>query len=94
MASSIQTISIAIAILGSIASTQCASHRDPELAIEDEPAEALFGLAEQFREQGDVEARKSTLRYIVKRYPSSRFAARAERDLDELGVETDRDAAP
>ncbi len=92
---SIQTISITFALLGSIASApvQCARSPDPDLAIEDEPAEALFGLAEQFREQGNVDARKSTLRYIVKRYPSSRFAERAKRDLEELGVTVDSNSS-
>jgi outer membrane protein assembly factor BamD (BamD/ComL family) len=96
VASSIQTISIAVALFGSIASApvQCARDPAPESAIEDEPGEALFGLAEQFREQGNVEARKSTLLYIVKQYPSSRFAARATQDLEALGVKVERAATP
>lgn len=83
----IHTISFAMAIFGSVATApvQCARSPEPELAIEEEPGEALFGLAEQFREQGNVEARKSTLLYIVKHYPSSRFAARAKQDLEALG---------
>jgi hypothetical protein len=96
VASSIQTISIAIALLGSVASApaQCGRDPDPETATEEGPGEALFGLAEQFREQGNVESRKSTLLYIVKRYPSSRFAARAVQDLEALGVKVDRAATP
>jgi len=96
VASSIQTISIAVAILGSIASApvQCARDPEPEHAIEEEPGEALYGLAEQFREQGNVEARKSTLLYIVKRYPANRFAARALQDLEALGVKVDPGPAP
>ncbi len=91
MVSSIQTISIAVAFLGSIASApfQCARNPDPESAIEEEPGEALFGLAEQFREQGNVDGRKSTLIYLVKRYPASRFATRATQDLEALGVKVD-----
>lgn len=83
-------------MLGSIASApvQCGREPDPEHAIEDEPGEALYGLAEQFREQGNVDARKSALLYIVKRYPSSRFAARAKQDLDALGVKLDTTATP
>lgn len=95
MPSSIQTISIALVVLGSIASApvQCARDPDPERAIEEEPGEALYGLAEQFREQGNVDARKSTLLYIVKRFPSSRFAKRASQELDELGVKVEPGSA-
>jgi hypothetical protein len=94
--SSIQTISIAIVFFGSVASApfQCARNADPESAIEEEPGEALFGLAEQFREQGNVEGRKSTLLYIVKRYPASRFATRATQDLEALGVNVDGASTP
>jgi hypothetical protein len=96
VASSIQTISIAVAFLGSVASApfQCARNPDPESAIEEEPGEALFGLAEQFREQGNVEGRKSTLLYIIKRYPASRFAVRASHDLEALGVNVDHAPTP
>jgi hypothetical protein len=94
--SSIQTIFFAATFLGSIASApvQCARDPDPEHAIEEEPGEALFGLAEQFREHGNVDARKSTLLYIVKRFPSSRFAARATQDLEALGVKVDHVPTP
>lgn len=96
MASSIHTISITCAILGSIASApvQCAREPEPERAIEEEPGEALYGLAEHFREQGNAEAHKSTLLYIVKRHPSSRFAARAVQDLEGLGVKIDPTPSP
>jgi len=96
VASSIQTISIAAAILASTASApvQCARNPDPEHAIEEDPAEALYGLAEQFRDQGDPGARKSTLLYIRKRYPSSRFADRASHDLQEIGVHIDAGTSP
>ncbi len=49
----------------------------------EEPAEdALYQLAEQFRERGDKDARIATLRFLVARYPSSRLAARARQELD------------
>jgi hypothetical protein len=94
--SSIQTISIAVALLGSIASApvQCGRDPDPETSMEEGPGEAIYGLAEQFREQGNVEAQKSTLTYIVKRFPSSRFAKRAKQDLEALGVKADPASAP
>jgi outer membrane protein assembly factor BamD (BamD/ComL family) len=89
--SRVQTIFIAAFFLlctGS-APVQCARDPDPDRAIEEEPGEALYGLAEQFRERGDTKARKDTLAYLVQRYPSSRFAARAKQELDELGASRD-----
>lgn len=63
---------------------QCASEIDPQRRREEEPAEALYGLAEQFKARGERAAQVTTLRYIVKRYPSSRFAEMARLDLDAL----------
>lgn len=60
---------------------QCASDPDPNRAIEDSAPEALWNLSEEFRERGDAEARRTTLEHIVERYPSSRFARRAEQEL-------------
>lgn len=64
---------------------QCAGDPSPETALEDEPGEALYGLAGRFREAGDDKAWRSTLAYLIERYPSSRFAARAQMDLEEAG---------
>jgi TolA-binding protein len=67
----------------SFAPFQCASETDPNKRREEEPGEALYGLAEQFKAKGDQKARADTLRYIVKKYPTSRFAERARLDLGE-----------
>jgi hypothetical protein len=82
-------------LLGSLATApfQCARDPDPDKAMEEEPGEALYDLAEQFRERGAESARISTLRYLVEHYPSSRFAARARQELDELGAAAP-DASP
>jgi TolA-binding protein len=64
---------------------QCASDPDPKKATEEGPGEALYGLATRFHEQGDEKARAETLRFIVARYPSSRFAVMARDDLDKIG---------
>ena len=56
---------------------QCASDPDPDRRIEDTPAEALWNLAETFREEGDEDARRRTLSHLVDRYPTSREAERA-----------------
>jgi hypothetical protein len=62
---------------------QCTGEPEPASALEETPGEALYRLAERFRERGDREAWRATLRYLVERYPSSRFAAAARRDLEE-----------
>jgi outer membrane protein assembly factor BamD (BamD/ComL family) len=65
---------------------QCGSKPRPDLRMEEEPAEALYKLAERFGAQGDTKARIDTLRFIVERYPTSRFAQAAKLDLEQLGA--------
>lgn len=65
---------------------QCGSKARPEHRFEDEPADALYKLAGRFAAKGDREARVETLRFIVERYPTSRFAEAAKIDLAELGA--------
>jgi outer membrane protein assembly factor BamD (BamD/ComL family) len=58
--------------------------RSPEATVREEtPAEALYHVAQKLRAQGDEQGYKTTLRYIVERYPSSRFAIAARADLAE-----------
>ncbi len=64
---------------------QCASDPDPDRATEDSAPAALWDLAERFRADGDIASRERTLRYLVERYPSSRYARRAELALDDSG---------
>lgn len=64
-----------------LAPYQCAREPDSAKRREETPGEALYGLAQDFREKGDVEAWRMTLEYIVARYPSSRFAVTAQADL-------------
>jgi outer membrane protein assembly factor BamD (BamD/ComL family) len=61
---------------------QCARKPGPELRTEDDPAEVLYTLAERFKTQGNAAARTETLRYLVSRYPESRFAQAARLDLE------------
>ncbi|WP_437922610.1 hypothetical protein WMF37_26605 [Sorangium sp. So ce291] len=65
---------------------QCgASEVDPDRRIYEDPSEALYDLAERFKASGDRGAHADTLRFLVERYPSSRFAEMARRDLEALG---------
>lgn len=68
-----------------VAPLQCGSKVRPELRREEEPAAALYKLAERFKAQHAQAARLETLRFIVERYPSSRFAETARVELDESG---------
>ncbi|KYF79527.1 hypothetical protein BE20_49080 [Sorangium cellulosum] len=64
---------------------QCASDVDPDHRQYEDPSEALYGLAERFKANGDRRAQADTLRFLVERYPSSRFARMARQDLEALG---------
>lgn len=64
-----------------LAPLQCGSAPDPDRRLEDSPEEALVGLADRFREQGDEAARTRTLQYLIEHYPSSREAERARLEL-------------
>jgi len=75
----------ALLLLSSFAPYQCAREPDPKRRIEDEPAEAVYKLAERFREQGNADARAATLRYIIERYPTSRYAKTAAGELGDMG---------
>lgn len=75
---------LAIALGG--APFQCASDPDPNRRMEDTAPEALWELSERFEEKGDPNARRETLRHLVERYPSSRYARRAELELERAGA--------
>lgn len=65
---------------------QCPSEPDPSRAREETPGEALYSLAEEFREAGDRNGWERTLQHLVRRYPASRFAVTARDDLERAGV--------
>jgi hypothetical protein len=77
--------SAALLLLLSAAPYQCAREPDPNRRIEDEPADVVYQLAERFKTEGKAEARATTLKYLVERFPSSRFAKVARHDLEEMG---------
>jgi outer membrane protein assembly factor BamD (BamD/ComL family) len=79
-----RSIVLLLAAATATAPFQCARKVDPEQRLEEEPAEALYNLAERFKAQGDEHARAETLRYLVQKYPSSRFALMAKDDLQAM----------
>jgi hypothetical protein len=64
---------------------QCARARPaPERRTEDDAAEVLYTLAETFKAEGNLGARAETLRFLMARYPTSRFAEAARIDLEPV----------
>jgi hypothetical protein len=64
---------------------QCGRKLPPEQRTEDDAAEVLYTLAERFKVEGDQAARAKTLRFLMERYPESRFAQAARLDLEQGG---------
>jgi hypothetical protein len=62
---------------------QCPRQKAAEHRVEDDPPEVLYSLAEKFKAEGNAPARTETLRFLVTRYPESRFAAAARIDLGD-----------
>ncbi len=73
---------LAVAAVAFAAPLQCARKPGAELRTEDDAAEVLYTLAERFKAQGNAPARAETLRFLVSRYPESRFAQAARLDLE------------
>jgi hypothetical protein len=62
----------------------------PERSVREEtPGEALYGLAQKMKADGDEHGYRTTLRYIVARYPSSRYAESARVELAVDAAEAD-----
>jgi len=78
----------------STAPYQCAREPGPNRRIEDDPAEAIYKLAERFKADGKPDARAASLRYVIERYPTSRYSKMATADLEEMGQPTVPSAAP
>ena len=68
---------MALVALFSLAPLQCPSRQTPDLARDETPGDALWGLAQRFAAAGNEPARRATLGYLVERYPSSRWAPAA-----------------
>ncbi len=81
----IVTFAIGASFLGAQAPMQCSRTPDPTLRHEETAGDALYELAQRFRQEGNNAGAKRTLEYLVERYPSSRHHASAEEELRELG---------
>lgn len=78
-----------LAGLLAVAPLQCPTPRPFEQRREESPAEALWLLAERFQLEQQPVAQRRSLQFLIERYPSTRFAARA-RTMLETSPENDR----
>ena len=85
---------LALAAVFGTAPVQCgSSDGSGESVWEETPGEALYQLAEELKAEGNHEGWRRTLDYLIRRYPSSRFAVAAKQDLADAGI-TPSPAAP
>jgi hypothetical protein len=80
-----RSLPVLVALLA-LAPMQCGGKsQDPSLRTDDNPGDALYDLAQDFRAKGNAQSYRDTLRFIVARYPSSRRAVTAKLELEEDG---------
>lgn len=87
-------VAIGSASLLVVAPFQCPSSPDPSQVREDSPGEALYALAGELGKANDKEGQVRALRFIIERYPRSRFATQAATDLKALGVDPPEPVVP
>jgi hypothetical protein len=68
---------------------QCGHTPEAELREDETPGDALWQLALQFHEAHDAGAEMTTLKYLVDRYPASRWVSPARDELTRLGPNGD-----
>ena len=79
----------AVLLLGA-APVQCGEPEPIRYARRDDPAETVWRLGVRLRERGHTAAALETWRFLIERYPSTRWAERARAELESA----DADAAP
>lgn len=77
-----------------LAPVQCSKKYDESLRREDSAGDGLWSLAEDFHAKGDDKSYEATLRFLLKRYPSSRRAPKAREALEQRGASTSSADAP
>lgn len=73
----------ATAFSGGAAPMQCPSDDRPGVRTEADAAEELYLSAARLRDRGDMVGWRTTLEYLIERFPDSRFAAAAGVDIEE-----------
>lgn len=82
----VRILAIALCATALQAPLQCASKPGPGLETDETPGSAVYGAAEQLKAKGDMAGWRTTLEYLIARYPSSRFAVMARQDLGDAGA--------
>jgi hypothetical protein len=82
-------VAAALAASGSTAPLQCGHTPEAELREDETPGDALWAMAQKFKGSHDVAAEKATLKYLVERYPASRWVSPARDELADLGATPD-----
>lgn len=77
----------AASILLGAAPVQCGDPEPVRYARRDDASEVVWRLGLRLRERGHAAAALDTFRYLVERYPSSRWAARARAELESAEVD-------
>jgi hypothetical protein len=72
-------------LLVATAPIQCGQTPESELRLDETPGDALWKLAQRFEAEHDEAAARKTLRFLVERYPSSRWARAAKEALADGG---------
>jgi hypothetical protein len=80
---------VALAASGSAAPIQCGHTPDAELREDETPGDALWAMAQKFHASRDAAAEAATLKYLVERYPASRWVSPARAELAQLGAGPD-----
>jgi outer membrane protein assembly factor BamD (BamD/ComL family) len=75
------SIAAAGLLLGS-APFQCGDPEPIRYARRDDPAEVVWSLGVRLDRRGQRTAAHETWRYLIERYPTSRYAERARMELD------------
>ena len=78
------------------APVQCGDPEPVRYAHEEHPARAVWTLSERLRARGHARAAEEAWRYLVERWPSSRWAERARLRLEGIDREVSdrRGSAP
>lgn len=84
---------LAVATLGA-APVQCGDPEPIRYARRDDPAEVVYALGRRLEARGEHRAARETWRFVVERYPSSRWAERARIDLEAAGGGPDAGVEP
>lgn len=82
-----------ILLFANLAPLQCQSEVPVDERPYETPAEALYRLAGEFKKKGRLEAWRMTLKYLIERYPSSRFAVTAKDDLSQADARAPKEHA-